>query len=277
MRLVWIGKLINSIFILIMRKTNCFLYLLFIVLSTGYAQKTVQESCRPVNPLEIDGKVNDWSAEWVKDADSKFWYNVCNDEENIYVRLKIYDGITQVKVARFGLTLWLDPNGKRKRKLGIKYPTPEGRDFTRIEKPQDLPDDKRTLEQKRLDMKRELINDTEVLELFGIADQKIISARLGLMNGIKVAIDMDDVGAYFYEAKIPFKAYKLDKSAIENLGIGFETGKLTATASSANIAAQRNYGSGNVAASNYRGNQYSPMGAETRLWITVKLKGGSIN
>ncbi len=200
---------------------------LFILLSClyGLAQKDATESCRPAVAPEIDGKVDDWAVEWQKDPDNKFSYNVCNDHENLYIRLKISDGMTQVKTARFGLTVWLDPNGKRKRKLGLKYPTPEGRDFTQIEKKEESPDDKRTLEQKRIDMKRELINDTEVLELFGIADEKIISARVGLMNGIKVIIDMDDAGAYLYEAKIPFKAYKLNKAAISTLGIGFETGK----------------------------------------------------
>jgi len=253
-------------------KNNIIFPLLFSI-GTTFAQKDATESCHPAVAPEIDGKVDDWTVEWLKDPDNNFLYNVCNDEENLYIRLKISDGMTQVKTARFGLTVWLDPNGKRKRKLGLKYPTPEGRDFTQIEKKEESPDDKRTLEQKRIDMKRELINDTEVLELFGIAEEKIISARLGLMNGIKVTIDMDDTGAYLYEAKIPFKAYKLNKAAISTLGIGFETGKLTMVASSANIASQRQYGSGynGVGGLQRSGMPYSPMAAETRLWITVKL------
>ncbi len=245
--------------------TSCFVY----------AQKGIQASCHPTMPPEIDGKVEDWSVEWQKDSDNKFWYNVCNDEENLYIRLKISDGMTQVKTARFGLTVWLDPNGKKKRKFGLKYPTPEGRDFTQIEKVEDSRDDKRTQDQKRLDMKRELIKDTEVLELFGLAKEKIISSRLGLMNGIKVIIDMDNSGAYLYEAKIPFKAYKIDKASLSTLGIGFETGKLTMVASSANIASQRQYGSGfgGGISGGQRGGgtPYSPMAAETRLWIVVKL------
>ncbi len=235
-----------------------------IALLSAFVATAQEESCTPSTPPEIDGKVNEWPSEWKKDDYKIFYYNICNDNENLYIRLKITDGLTQAKVGRNGLTVWLDPNGKRKKKLGLKYPTPTGRDFTIMDKGEEQPYDKRTNEQKKLDLKSDLIKDTEVLELIGLADDNIVSLREGLMNGIKVIIVMDDKGDYIYEAKIPFKAYHITKSAITKLGIGFETGNFIMKQPPGSTASQAPAGS--------RGpSYYSPLSSVARHWVVVKL------
>jgi hypothetical protein len=244
-----------------MKIKNTFFTVAFLSTLMAHAQ---EESCTPSTPPEIDGKVSEWTGEWKKDDNKLFYYNICNDAENLYIRLKITDGITQAKIGRNGLTVWLDPNGKRKRKLGLKYPTPTGRDFTTMDKGEERPNDNRTIEQKKLDLKSELIKDTEVLELIGLADDNIISLREGLKNGIKVIIVLDDKGDFIYEAKIPFKAYRLTKSAIATLGIGFETGQFVMKQPAGNASAQTSAGR--------RGpTYYSPLSSIARHWLVVKL------
>lgn len=212
----------------------------------GYGQEE-GVACEVTSPLAIDGKTDDWQGDWKTDDDSKFQYNVCFDAENIFIRLKTADDMNQGKMGRLGFTVWLDPNGKKKRKLGLLYPTPTGRDFSQIMNQN--PNDTRGREEKRLGMKRDLIKDTEVLELIGLAKENIVSSRVGLKNGIQVIIVMDERGDYVYEAKIPFKAYKLSKASIPVLGIGFETGKMTPQS----------------------GQPYTEMSTATSLWVSVKL------
>lgn len=204
-------------------------------------------ACEVTSLPTIDGKTGDWQGDWQTDDNSKFQYNVCFDAEIIYIRLKTSDDMNQGKIGRLGFTVWLDPNGKKKKKLGLKYPTPTGRDFSQMN--QNPQSGTRTNEGRRLEMKRDLIRDTEVLELIGLAKENIVSSRVGLKNGIEVIIVMDEKGDYVYEAKIPFKAYKLSKASIPVLGIGFETGKLAPTP----------------------GAPYSDMSKATSLWLNIKL------
>ncbi len=210
----------------------------------GYAQDEL--GCQVATPPVIDGKIEDWQGDWKTDEDTKIQYNVCFDADNLYVRLKTSDDMTQGKIGRLGLTVWLDPNGKKKRNLGLKYPTPTGRDFSKMNA---SPSNNSNPYERRLEMKRDLIRDTEVLELIGLAKENIVSSRVGLMNGIQVIIVMDEKGDYIYEAKIPFKAYRLSKASIPVLGIGFETGKVTPA----------------------NGQPYSDMSKATNLWVTIKL------
>jgi hypothetical protein len=219
----------------------------------GYCQDELAV-CEVTSPPAIDGKTDDWQGDWKTDSDSKFQYNVCFDAENIYVRLKFSDDMTQAKIGRFGLTLWLDPNGKKKRNLGLKYPTPTGRDFSFIDNPSDQSQNQNR-EEARLKMKRDLIKDTEVLELIGLAKDNIVSSRVGLKNGIQVIIVMDEKSEYVYETKIPFKAYRLSKASIPELTLGFETGKYIPKSTT---IGQRQYST-------------SPMMESTSLWVRVKL------
>jgi len=69
------------------------------------------------------------------------------------------------------------------------------------------------------ELKMGLIKDAEVLELLGLSKEPIVSPRLGLMNGLQVYIKGDDKGDFAYEAKIPFKAFRIDKAAVKVLGL----------------------------------------------------------
>jgi len=68
--------------------------------------------------------------------DGKFLCNVSNDEENLYFRLKVADDLTQQKIGLFGLYLKLNPKGKRKGKLGLKYPIGKDESELKKEKPE---------------------------------------------------------------------------------------------------------------------------------------------
>src|SRR5689334_9385111 len=112
-------------------KRVSFLFLVIISANT-FAQKNVKESIALEKPPTIDGDVSDWSCDWWIDPDGKFFCNVANDAENLYVRLKVADDLTQQKLGLFGLSLRLNPSGKRKGKVGIKYPV--GKDAMEFKK-----------------------------------------------------------------------------------------------------------------------------------------------
>lgn len=204
-------------------KTLCLLLLSVSVAS--FAQKGVKESVQFEKPPVIDGHVEDWSAEWWLDPDGKFLSNVGNDADNLYFRLKISDDLTQQKIGLFGLSVKLNPKGKRKGKVGLKYPVGKDKSEMKKENPEAGGKSAETDVAAKIAIKKEWVSDVEVVELIGLAKENIVSSRLGLANGIESMILAQDDGSYIYEAKIPFKAFRLKKSEIEVLGVEFETGR----------------------------------------------------
>src|SRR5579859_3374545 len=191
---------------------------------SSWAQKGVKESVQFDKPPVIDGRVDDWPMDWWLDPDGKFLSNVGNDAENLYFRLKISDDLTQQKIGLFGLSLRLNPKGKRKGKVGLKYPV--GKDASEIKKEKPEAVDVKSDVASRIAMKKEWVSDVEVVELIGLAKENIVSSRLGLANGIEAMIIAQDDGSYVYEAKIPFKAFGIKKNEVPLLGVEFQTGRL---------------------------------------------------
>jgi hypothetical protein len=254
------------------------LYLFFLLPSAGViAQKGIRESIQFDKPPVIDGKVDEWPGDWWLDPDGKFLTNIGNDADNLYIRMKVSDDLTQQKIGLFGLSLRLNPNGKRKGKVGLKYPV--GKDPSELKKERQEAMEKGTDLAERVQMKKDLINDVEVVELIGLAKQNIVSSRLGLMNGIEAIIVAQDDGAYIYEAKIPFKAFRIKKSEVTLMGVEFETGRLVVQNKSAGTnptgpgPGSRGPGSYGQQPRYYSNNyQYNVLSSAGYLWIGVKLK-----
>jgi hypothetical protein len=56
----------------------------------------------------------------------KFYYNISNDRDNLYIDLKIFDKDVQRQVLTSGLTVWINTNGKKGKKTGVRYPARTG-------------------------------------------------------------------------------------------------------------------------------------------------------
>lgn len=227
-----------------------------------HAQKNVRESCEITTPPTIDGQPSEWPADWNLDGDSKILYNFCNDADNLYVRLKFTDDLTQRKIAMYGLYIKLDPSGKKKGKVGLKYPIGKDDRELKKEKPVNLPDAAAVEAYKR-----QMLGDVEVVELIGLAKEGIVASRLGLANGIEVLIVPDENANYIYEAKIPFQSFGIDRTKTPVLGITVETGRQTAANQPAGAAppaqgfGQRGFAGG-----------YSVLAAPAYMWVGLKLK-----
>ncbi|MCF8231991.1 MAG: hypothetical protein K9J27_07360, partial [Bacteroidales bacterium] len=51
------------------------------------------------------------------DASTGIMYRVLNNEDSLFVNLKFSSELTRLKVLGFGLTVWIDPEAKRNRRL----------------------------------------------------------------------------------------------------------------------------------------------------------------
>lgn len=232
----------------------------------AFSQKDARESYVLTTPIVIDGDPSEWSVDWLIDQDGKFLYNIGNDDTNLYFRIKISDDLTQQKIALFGLNLKLNAEGKKKGRVGLKYPV--GKDARQLKKaPEPLPQDAAS----KVIAKKQLLDEVEILELIGLAKDNIVSSRLGLMNGIEALIVVADDGSYLYEAKIPFKAFKINKSSTPILGVTIETSKpnLANNSTSAPAGNQQNSARG-FGQTGY--GQYNPIMTPAYMWVAIKLK-----
>jgi hypothetical protein len=57
----------------------------------------------------------------------KFYYNMSNDRDNMYIDLKIFDQDVQSEVLASGITVWINMDGKKLKKTGLRYPAKQGR------------------------------------------------------------------------------------------------------------------------------------------------------
>lgn len=278
--------------------------LVVVIVTNGFAQEPTPANCQLSAILQVDGHAEEWPLNWITDDDKKFSYNVCSDDNNLYIRMKTKDDLIRRKIGLFGLTVWMDANGKKKKKLGLRFPSgAEAEDRMESLKAANEGINQNTMTSaQRADLQKQvnlkLITDLEILELIGLADHPLTSTRSGITNGIKVAIASDDEGAYVYEALIPFKSFRLSKTSISTLGIGFETGKYVPPPAKApsggNAVPQGGYGGSGYGRGGYGGGGYggyggysggsisrgmggpsrgsSPMTSSSSYWFTVKMK-----
>jgi len=95
--------------------------LLFVVLCSGlYAQKDKSYHSHRHEPGIDDFKSQ--TADFKYSEKGMFYYCISNDKENIYLNLRIYNSDVQRQVLNSGITVWINTDGKKSRKLGVKYP-----------------------------------------------------------------------------------------------------------------------------------------------------------
>ncbi|HEV8514016.1 MAG TPA: hypothetical protein VGQ59_12105, partial [Cyclobacteriaceae bacterium] len=161
-----------------------------------------------------------------------------------------------------------------------KYPVGKDESELKKEKPEAVTHG--TEVAARVAMKKELVKDVEVVELLGLAKENIVSSRLGLANGIEAMIIAQEDGAYTYEAKIPFKAFGINKKEVPLLGVEFETGRLVVqnktpannnTGYSPTSRGPGAYGNPNMQQQQmYYNYQYNALSSPGYLWVGVTLK-----
>lgn len=70
--------------------------------------------------VEIDGMNKEWGPRLPKyDKGTDINYSVANDEKNLYFILRISDESIQKQIAKNGLEIWINPNGKKRKVTGL--------------------------------------------------------------------------------------------------------------------------------------------------------------
>ncbi len=174
--------------------------------------KPVVKCLKQSGNFVVDGKTTDWKTDALRfDNKTGFAYAFSNDNQSLFVQLKMLDVNVQRKVLITGLTLWIDPNGKGKHVLGIEYPQgrmheqhtrkPGQRSSGRYGRHRPASGNHLTVEQISIFNGR-YRSEQPKLEGF---DKAGIKGAFAGTDGIKVLLQMDTLGHIIYEASIPLK------------------------------------------------------------------------
>jgi hypothetical protein len=66
--------------------------------------------------------VNPSASEMKYSEKGKFYYYFSNDGENLYITLRIFEQEVQRQILFKGLSIWVDTDGKKSKKTGLRYP-----------------------------------------------------------------------------------------------------------------------------------------------------------
>jgi hypothetical protein len=162
-------------------------------------------------------------SEFTYSEKEKLYYFISNDNENIYVNLKIFAPEVQNRLFREGFMVWINHEGKKTKKIGIKYPIPvKTRDRVNNPHPENNP-------QIRGGNRPGNVNQQQMpfpnrLELKGFDQPGIVEFTSSETNNFRGSINMDRERFLNYELIIPISRIPVAEgknNKVKPLVIGF--------------------------------------------------------
>lgn len=207
---------------------------LVLMLFWGCAKTPVFKSTWQQPSFQLDGNDEDWAGQMYYDNESGIMYGLSNDHEKLYVKLQFSNQILQQKVLKTGLTFWIDTVGKKKKQLGLIFPTKS--------QPHKSSTSYRTtrMEMKQIDTAifntkyREGSQNMILVNYFGNGREDLIDNKN--KEGINAILKMDTKEMLYYEAEISLQKIfpdpqKFLNDTTQHFSFGIETGKIEMPAS----------------------------------------------
>ena len=172
--------------------------------------KTVPNKLQPPPPnIVIDGDAKEW-------GDSLRYYNqekqlnyaIANDQDNLYVALRINDRSEQIRVLRAGLTLSIDTKGKKKETFSITFPVGDQSANDMVQGAQDMQQNTNVTQEDRDELAQARLTKLREIKVSGFKDIESETMTTSNTYGFKVAIDYDKDGNLIYEAAVPLKFFQ---------------------------------------------------------------------
>lgn len=167
------------------------------------SQNTLQP---PPNTINIDGDLKDWgdSLRYFNE-EKKLNYALANDKTTLYAAIRITDKMDQMRTLNAGITLSIDPKGKKKESFSLTFPLAEPGTKPDFGKRPD--DNTEVTQQDRDELARERITKLRDIKVVGFKDIEGDMITTSNTYGIKAAIDYDADGNLIYEMAIPLQFF----------------------------------------------------------------------
>ena len=199
-------------------KTHILILLSFVCIGVN-AQK---ENQKPVR-WHVTDKIDASDYQMIKKT--SLYYYLSNDNENIYVDLKIEDAGVQNRILKEGLTIWINMDNKTVKKMGIRFPIGSENTPSR---------NNNSLVESMLNPDGTLItplSQAHTIELIGFISEETRRFPSENNNNFRGSVNYDNDGILYYKmvmpiAKLPLRNSKQGIGAMP-FAIGIEYGKLS--------------------------------------------------
>jgi len=201
-----------------MNKINVWAALPAIIVLASCSHAMAPEGHYQDSTIVADGNAADWGLPLRFGNESNtLQYNVTNDKKNIYICVLSANKITQLRILRFGMTVYVDPKGEKHKDIGLHFPIskqPEPADYRGRDGNASRESDKTRME--GLLLQSDYYGTTGFLDIdngqFATADTK---------SPIKVAMKLNDKDSLLvYEAIIPLKNIPGIKPGKQHFSVG---------------------------------------------------------
>jgi len=197
--------------------------LLPVLVRTAFAQqdKVLTLAAPPTN-IVIDGDTREW-------GDSLRYYNteyhinysLANTGDTLYMALRLNDRRDQIRMLRAGLTLSIDPKGKKKESFSITFPlNVQGASVLANVNNDDASSE--VSQQDREELMRERLTTLRGIKVSGFKDIEDEMITTSNTYGIQTAVNYDQNGDLVCEAAIPLIFFHSDPAAKNEWSFNFK-------------------------------------------------------
>jgi hypothetical protein len=206
-------------------KTSIFILSLLICTSLNAQKGSLNESRWHLND-EVQ------SSDYQPINKAKLYCFLSNDNDNIYIDIKIADAGVQNRILKEGLIIWINMDGKSAKKMGVRYPigsqNPVGRN-------------KPDYSENTTNQDRSLVSPLSLantIELIGFINEEVRHFPSQNSDNFRGSVKYDKEGILYYKmvmpiAKLPVRNSKQGNGAMP-FAIGIEYGSSTSVNKSGN-------------------------------------------
>ncbi len=217
------------------RKSTLIVVLTLLISSFTFAKNPVINCFYQKEKFVIDGKSDDWGNMAIYDKGTAVVTNMSNDEEYLYIKIRIGSSGPIQRIFMGGMTLWFDPKGKKKCVKGLAFPLKEDFEtFITAQKQLKKNNTNRERAQKLMNKRLDVFNQKYKAGLgsMSMIDEKRESYHFEASNlnktGLSAILYLKSYDLLFYEARIPLNLIFEDKqkflSGKKAFSYGFEFG-----------------------------------------------------
>ena len=147
--------------------------------------------------VNVDGKLTEWGDSLaLYDVKTKLNYTIANNDTDLYVIAYVTDPKLRRKIMAAGITISVNPEGKKHKIYSITYPVPDG---SAIFKPR-MGDDG-----SEPDIKKPSLLQSTSIKVTGFKEVESDVITTSNTYGFKAAVKLDNKHNLVYETAIPIK------------------------------------------------------------------------
>ncbi|HVI43795.1 MAG TPA: hypothetical protein VM802_02965 [Chitinophaga sp.] len=169
------------------------------LLTQGNVNAQDSNQWAPAN-VRIDGQPTEWPKPLqFYNNDTKLFYTIANDKENLYVIVSVPDAQSQVKIMRSGLTFSVNASGKKKGGASLTFPL-----ITEAAVTPDVPEESR--QRVAAEWKKQSLANVKEIKVDGFTGVTDGNIPTDNKFGIRAAASLDAAGNLVCEFALPLSA-----------------------------------------------------------------------